>query len=66
LVDVGNGTNVHLVGGSFNPNPNVTARGLITAVKIRNHVDQGLRLELIDFAEKPPRFYRLAAFCFMS
>ena len=39
IVDVGNGTNVYLVGGSFNPNPNVTAWGFITAVKIRNHVD---------------------------
>ena len=39
VVDVGDGTNVYLVGGSFNPNPNVTAWGFITAVKIRNHVD---------------------------
>ena len=30
---------VYLVAGSFNPNPNVTAWGFITAVKIRNHVD---------------------------
>ena len=34
-----NGTNVFLVAGSFNPNPDVTAWGFITAVKIRNHVD---------------------------
>jgi hypothetical protein len=39
LIDVGNGTSVFLVAGSFNPNPNVTAWGFITAVKIRNHVD---------------------------
>src|SRR5215510_8732348 len=39
LIEVGNGTDVFLVGGSFNPNPNVTAWGFITAVKIRNHVD---------------------------
>ena len=37
LVDVPDGTNVYLVAGSFNPNPNVTAWGFITAVKIRNH-----------------------------
>jgi len=36
---VGDGTSVFLVAGSFNPNPNVTAWGFITAVKIRNHVD---------------------------
>jgi hypothetical protein len=39
LIDVGNGTNVFLVAGSFNPNPNVSAWGFMTAVKIRNHVD---------------------------
>ena len=39
LIEVGNGTSVFLVAGSFNPNPNVTAWGFITAVKIRNHVD---------------------------
>jgi hypothetical protein len=39
LTEVGDGTNVFLVAGSFNPNPNVTAWGFITAVKIRNHVD---------------------------
>ncbi|MGE5213763.1 MAG: hypothetical protein ACM3NN_08745 [Nitrospirota bacterium] len=39
LVDVPDGTNVYLVAGSFNPNPNVTAWGFMTAVKIRNHVD---------------------------
>ena len=38
-VEVPDGTSVFLVGGSFNPNPNVTAWGFITAVKIRNHVD---------------------------
>jgi hypothetical protein len=38
-VDVGDGTSVFLVAGSFNPNPNVTAWGFITATKIRNHVD---------------------------
>jgi hypothetical protein len=38
-VEVGDGTSVFLVAGSFNPNPNVTAWGFITAVKIRNHVD---------------------------
>jgi hypothetical protein len=37
-VDVPDGTSVFLVGGSFNPNPNVTAWGFITAVKIRNNV----------------------------
>ena len=37
LIDVAAGTNVYLVGGSFNPNPNVSAWGFITAVKIRNH-----------------------------
>ena len=36
-VEVANGTSVFLVAGSFNPNPNVTAWGFITAVKIRNH-----------------------------
>ena len=39
LIDVAAGTNVYLVGGSFNPNPNVSAWGFMTAVKIRNHVD---------------------------
>ena len=39
LIEVGDGTNIFLVAGSFNPNPNVTAWGFITAVKIRNHVD---------------------------
>src|SRR5215469_4979812 len=39
LIDVGNGTDVFLVAGSFNPNPNVSAWGFMTAVKIRNHVD---------------------------
>ena len=39
LVDVPDGTSVYLVGGSFNPNPNVSAWGFMTAVKIRNHVD---------------------------
>ena len=38
-VEVADGTSVFLVAGSFNPNPNVTAWGFITAVKIRNHVD---------------------------
>ena len=38
-IDIGTNTNVYLVAGSFNPNPNVTAWGFITAVKIRNHVD---------------------------
>ena len=38
LVEVPDGTSVFLVGGSFNPNPNVSAWGFITAVKIRNHV----------------------------
>jgi hypothetical protein len=36
-LEVGDGTSVFLVAGSFNPNPNVTAWGFITAVKIRNH-----------------------------
>jgi hypothetical protein len=39
LIDVGNGTNVFLVAGSFNPNPSVSAWGFMTAGKIRNHVD---------------------------
>ncbi len=39
LMDVAAGTDIFLVGGSFNPNPNVTAWGFMTAVKIRNHVD---------------------------
>ena len=39
IVEVGDGTNVFLVAGQFNPNPNVTAWGFILAVKIRNHVD---------------------------
>ena len=38
-IDISDGTSVFLVGGSFNPNPNVTAWGFITAVKIRNNVD---------------------------
>jgi hypothetical protein len=38
-IEVGDGTSLFLVAGSFNPNPNVTAWGFITAVKIRNHVD---------------------------
>jgi len=38
-VDVPDGTSVFLVAGSFNPNPNVSAWGFMTAVKIRNHVD---------------------------
>jgi hypothetical protein len=37
-IEVDDGTTVFLVAGSFNPNPNVTAWGFITAVKIRNHV----------------------------
>jgi len=37
-VDVPDGTSVFLVAGSFNPNPNVSAWGFMTAVKIRNHV----------------------------
>lgn len=39
LAEVGDGTSVFLVAGSFNPNPNVSAWGFMTAVKIRNHVD---------------------------
>jgi hypothetical protein len=39
LVDVPQGTPVYLVAGSFNPNPNVSAWGFMTAIKIRNHVD---------------------------
>ena len=38
LVDVPDGTSVFLVAGSFNPNPNVSAWGFMTAVKIRNNV----------------------------
>jgi len=38
-VDVPDGTSVFLVAGSFNPNPNVSAWGFMTAVKIRNNVD---------------------------
>jgi hypothetical protein len=38
-IDVPDGTSVFLVAGSFNPNPNVTAWGFITAVKIRNNVN---------------------------
>jgi hypothetical protein len=38
-IDIPDGTSVFLVGGSFNPNPNATAWGFITAVKIRNNVD---------------------------
>jgi hypothetical protein len=37
-IDVPYGTSVFLVAGSFNPNPNVSAWGFITAVKIRNNV----------------------------
>jgi hypothetical protein len=36
-IDVPDGTSVFLVAGSFNPNPNVSAWGFMTAVKIRNH-----------------------------
>ena len=39
LIDVPADTSVFLVGGSFNPNPHVSAWGFMTAVKIRNHVD---------------------------
>src|SRR5262245_3052524 len=39
LVDVPDWTSVFLVAGSFNPNPDVSAWGFMTAVKIRNHVD---------------------------
>ena len=39
ILDVGDGTNVYLVAGTFNPNPDVSAWGFMTAVKIRNHVD---------------------------
>ena len=38
-VDLPDRTPVYLVAGSFNPNPDVTAWGFMTAVKIRNHVD---------------------------
>jgi hypothetical protein len=37
-IDVPDGTPVYLVAGSFNPNPNVSAWGFMTAVKIRNNV----------------------------
>lgn len=37
-IDVPDGTSVYLVAGSFNPNPNVSAWGFMTAVKIRNNV----------------------------
>jgi hypothetical protein len=37
-IDIPDGTSVYLVAGSFNPNPNVTAWGFMTAVKIRNNV----------------------------
>ena len=37
-IDVPDGTSVFLVAGSFNPNPNVSAWGFMTAVKIRNNV----------------------------
>lgn len=37
-IDIPDGTPVYLVAGSFNPNPNVTAWGFMTAVKIRNNV----------------------------
>jgi hypothetical protein len=43
LIDVGNGTNVFLVGGSFNPNPNVTAWGFITALASRTEAHLFLR-----------------------
>jgi hypothetical protein len=38
VIDVPDGTNVYLVAGLFNPNPDVTAWGFMTAVKIRNNV----------------------------
>jgi hypothetical protein len=38
-IDVPDGTSVFLAAGSFNPNPDVTAWGFMTAVKIRNNVD---------------------------
>jgi hypothetical protein len=38
IIDVPDGTSVFLVAGSFNPNPNVSAWGFMTAVKIRNNV----------------------------
>jgi hypothetical protein len=44
LVDVPDGTSVYLVAGSFNPNPNVSAWGFMTAVKIRNHVGDAKRI----------------------
>jgi len=37
-IQVPDGTSVFLVAGSFNPNPDVTAWGFMTAVKIRNNV----------------------------
>ena len=37
-IQVPDGTSVFLVAGSFNPNPNVSAWGFMTAVKIRNNV----------------------------
>ena len=37
-IEVPDGTPVFLVAGSFNPNPNVSAWGFMTAVKIRNNV----------------------------
>jgi hypothetical protein len=37
-IDIPDGTSVFLVAGSFNPNPNVSAWGFMTAVKIRNNV----------------------------
>jgi hypothetical protein len=37
-IDVPDNTSVFLVAGSFNPNPNVSAWGFMTAVKIRNNV----------------------------
>jgi hypothetical protein len=37
-IDVADGTSVFLVAGSFNPNPNVSVWGFMTAVKIRNNV----------------------------
>jgi hypothetical protein len=37
-IDVPDGTNVYLVAGLFNPNPNVAAWGFMTALKVRNNV----------------------------
>jgi hypothetical protein len=38
-IAVPDGTSVFLAAGSFNPNPDVTAWGFMTAVKIRNNAD---------------------------